>query len=266
MASHPLAEAFWRLNRSVWGYRLGRLLFFQPAVDRAGRPVRLRPILGRLNQLLMERGASPPWIMTPEECESYWRSRDNLSTGNPPRLFAQKDTGVILFLHRFWTPEVSLDDQLLELGPNCGANLEGLRRLGYRRLGGVDINPNALEEMKRSFPELAKTASILLQPIDQYLRSAPSRCVDIVFTMAVAHHVHPTLNDVFRHMARIARRYVCVIETEVANCTYQFARDFRRVFRQLGCREIRSAVPNDSRLTSDYGGYVARLFAVPASP
>lgn len=253
---------FWKVQRRAWGYRVGGALLFQPAVDEAGRAARLRPVVGPLNQYLMERGWAPPWIMTREECEAYWRSRDNDSDGNRPSMFAAKDLGIIRFLHRFWSPEVAPTDHILELGSNCGANLNGLRQLGYTRLSGVEINGNAIEEMKRSFPELAVMATITTMPIDDYLRRAPSGSVDVVYTNAVAEHIHPTLNDVFRHMARVARRYVCLVESEVANCTYQFARNYRRMFERLGCAEVRSADPAASG-APDYGGYVARLFAVP---
>jgi len=261
-----LWEYFWTVHRRLWGYRVGNALFFQPAVDKDGRAVKLQPLFGRLNQLIMERGWSPPWIMTKDECEAYWRSRDNLSDGNRPSMFATKDLGIIRFMHGFWSPEVGRGDHILELGSNCGANLNGLRQLGYTCLSGVEINGNALDEMKRSFPELAPSSTITMMPIDEYLRAAPSGSVDVIYTMAVSHHLHPALNDVFRHMARVARRYVCLVETEVANCTYQFARDFRRIFERVGCTQVRSAIPSDIDPSLDYGGYVARLFAVPHSP
>jgi SAM-dependent methyltransferase len=256
-------QSFWRLQRRLWGYRLGTALFFQPAIDENGRAVPLRPMLGPFNQFLAERGWCPPWIMTQEECEAYWRSRDNASDGNQPAMFAAKDLTILRFLDTFWSPEVTREHEILELGCNCGANLNGLRQLGYRRLGGVEINPNALAEMKRSFPELAQTATISMMPIDGYLRTAASDSVDVIYTMAVAHHIHPALNDVFGQMTRVARRYVCVIETEIANCTYQFARNFQRVFERLGCTQARAAVPLEHGVSRDYGGYIARLFAVP---
>jgi hypothetical protein len=253
----------WKLSRRLWGYRLAGRLFFQQAVDGRGNALPLHPVWGRLNQWMTERGWCPPWIMTREEIEAYWRTRDNSADGNRPRVFAGKSVEIVEFMHRFWSPEVSSRDDILELGANCGANLNGLWQLGYRRLGGVEINPHALDEMKHTFPYIAEQCAITMMPIDAYLAAAPARSVDVIYTMAVAHHLHPALNRVFRDMTRVARRHICVIETEAANCTYQFARNFKRVFERLGCREVRSADPAATVHSIDYGGYTARLFAVP---
>jgi len=253
----------WRANRRVWGYRVANRFIFQPADDGHGHGAPLRPLVGPLNRWITERGWCPPWIMTREECEAFWRSRDNTDEGNPPRLFAAKSQAIIAFMHELWRPDVTTDDLILELGPNCGANLNGLWQLGYRRLAGVEINANALAEMKHAFPHIAHSATIANVSIDAYLRAAPSRSVDVVYTMAVLHHLHPTLTDVFHHMARVARRHICVIEAETASCTYQFARDYRRLFERLGCRQLREAVPEVPIAGTVVGGYTARLFAVP---
>ena len=44
---------------------------------------------------------------------------------------------------------ISRDESILDLGCNTGRNLKGLNKIGYERLTGLDINPNAIKQAKR---------------------------------------------------------------------------------------------------------------------
>ena len=130
---------------------------------------------------------------------------------------------------------------------------------------GVDINPHALETLRREHPALAVDAKLQLGTFEQVLPTIESSSVDCVFTMAVGIHIHPASHMVFREMARIARQNICTIESEVANARYTFARNYRRVFERLGCTQIREeSIDKHSHPEVDrvYDGYVARLFRV----
>lgn len=100
----------------------------------------------------------------------------------------------------------------MELGCNCGVNLNGLHNVGYRRLAGIEMNANALAEMGRSFPDLERIAEISLGTLEDLLPKIPSKSVDVVFSMGVLMHVHPKSHLIFSEMVRIARRYVAIIE------------------------------------------------------
>ncbi len=54
---------------------------------------------------------------------------------------------MIQVLHDVWRPEVGLDDRILEMGCNCGINLYYMDQVGYTRLMGLEINPNAIKKM-----------------------------------------------------------------------------------------------------------------------
>jgi len=245
---------------------LGKL-FYRQRVDTDGKILRPKRFLTSLNQWLIEEGFTPPWIWSTEECHSFWASLQNNeeSAGNKPVDYADKAMGIITFLDRFWKPDVVTDFSILELGCNCGVNLHGLRNLGYRYVSGIEMNAHALAEMRRSFPDLEKVAEISLGTLENLLPKMPSKSVDVVFTMGVLMHVHPRSHQVFSEMVRIARRYVAIIEAEVANCGYVFSRNYRRVFERLGCAQVKStlmtrqAFPYVSR---NYDGLAARLFSV----
>ncbi len=229
------------------------------------QPRGLHAVGVRVNQALVEAGRTPPWVLTPDECRAFWASREVGGPDNNPYDYAHKDPAIVDFLAGFWSPDVKKDDRILELGCNAGGNLSRLRALGYTNLAGVDINPLALDTLRREHPDLAAAADLTLGPFEQELPQMAAGSADCVFTMAVGIHIHPASHLVFREMARIAKSHVCVLESEVANGRYTFARNYKRVFERLGCRQVREeridrrSHPEVSR---DYDGYVARLFRV----
>jgi SAM-dependent methyltransferase len=212
----------------------------------------------RLNQALFERGLRPPWVWNDDRCREYWATRTD-QDANRPSLYATKSQAIVEFLHEFWQPYVRSDMRVLEVGCNAGANLHGLRARGYGDLAGIEINPEAIAELRRSFPDLADVTVTHGTLEDVLPRTEP---VDVVFSMAVLLHVHPSSSQVFAEMARIGR-YICVIEAESMTLGYIFARHYRRVFERLGCPQIRSARLAEDAMPAvgpNYYGYTARLF------
>ena len=236
-------------------------------IDEHGEPVvptGLKWASSRLGQALVERGMTPPWAMSREQCQRFWASR--VDGSNAPLTYAKKPTGVVDFLNTFWSPEVGPDNSVLEIGCNAGTNLNRLMQLDFRRLSGLEINEHAVAELERTYPQLATVSTIHTETIEGGLASMEPDSVDVIFSMAVLIHLHPTSIDVFDHLVRVSRRYLCVVELETASNSYVFPRDYGRVFSQRGCTELRSArvtrrgYPEVSR---EYDGYVARLFRVP---
>ncbi len=262
-----LSLFLWRAQRRLFGCHLGKL-FYQGRIDKEGNIIPPKKFFRYFNQRLIERSYTPPWAMTKEECQWFWKSITNEEKfgGNKPAEYAVKSMGIIEFLHNFWTPEVAFENSILELGCNCGANLNGLYNLGYHNLYGIEINEDAVNEMRHTFPVISKIARIKVGSLEDLLPRTPSDSVDVVFTIACLMHIHPTSNFIFSEMVRIAKRYIVVIEEEAANCTYVFVRNYRRVFQLFNCSQLKSvmitryAFPNVSR---SYDGYTARLFAVP---
>lgn len=250
----------WKMGRSLFRLCVSKL-FYQPRIDRKGNPVLLRPFFGELNRKLMEKGITTPWILTREECwELYTKTPYARSTTHQ---MTQKPADIVQFLHEFWSPQVKPDNSILELGSGPGANLYYLYKLGYNNLMGIEINRDAIDEMRKAFPDLTTRCEILTGSLEDMLPKLDTGSVDTIFTMAVAYCIHPASTFLFSEMARVARKYICTVELEVGNCSYIFPRNFRRVFQRLGCPQLKSvlitreAFPNVSR---DYDGYVARLF------
>jgi SAM-dependent methyltransferase len=222
----------------------------------------------RVNQALIEAGRTPWWIMSADECREFWAGRTVGGDSNDPLAYAHKETAIVDFLDDFWSPDVTSSDRILELGCNAGGNLSRLHELGYTNLAGVDINATSLELIAREHPDLADSAKLMPGSFEDVLPSLPDDSFDTVFTMAVAIHIHPESSSIFSEMTRVARRHICVLETEVANARYTFARNYRRVFERLGCKQGREEhIDRHSHpeVSAEFGGYVARLFSVEES-
>jgi SAM-dependent methyltransferase len=235
--------------------------------DDLSRPAGAGRLMVRANQALFEHGVTPPWVWDADRCRRFWAGQDEEAGNvNAPSTYAGKSQAIVEMLHDFWRPEVEPGLSVLEVGCNAGANLAGLARHGYEQLSGVEINPHAIEQMRQSFPDLR--ATVHEGALEELLPTLETGSVDVVFSMAVLIHVHPSSKAIFEHMARIAARYVCVIEAENTTIPYIFARNYRRVFERAGCAQLRSALLTERAypaVGADYWGYTARLFAAPRS-
>lgn len=120
--------------------------------------------------------------------------------------------------------------------------------------------------MRWAFPELAAQAVVHHGSAEHVLPGLPSSSRDVVVTMGVLLHVHPSSTGVMAEMVRVADKYVCAVEAEEITCNYVFARNYRRVFERLGCTKVRSAPILKDSFPAAAAGYVgcrARLFQVP---
>jgi SAM-dependent methyltransferase len=221
-----------------------------------------------LNRAFIERGRRAPWMWSAERCQQFWATLEPGVGSNAPNSYAAKPTEIVDFMHHLWGSDVDRADKVLEIGCNAGANLDRLRQLGYSSLSGVEINPHAIAELSQAFPELRGSMTVHTGRIEDVLPSIGTGGVDVVFAMAVLHHIHPSSNRVFAEMVRVAAHHVCVIEPEQVSSQYIFCRDYSRVFEALGCQQLRVVEINRSSLpevAEAYHGYTARLFRVPGA-
>lgn len=250
------ANSFLRLWRAAWG-----LPFYQPRLDSKGAPVRARRLFTGLNQRLIESGFSVPWVWSSRQCQDYWASQDN-ETINSPAHYAAKDQLTGNFIARLLEPHVHHEASILELGSNCGLNLDCLRRAGFRNLAGIDICTDARTVMKQIFPDL--NADLRIGSLEEVLPRLPSASHRVVLSVATFMAIHPSSNLVFREAVRVSGGFICTIEPEVANNCYVFIRNYRRQFERLGCRQLAEVFLDENTtppVSSDHYGFTARLFS-----
>ena len=120
---------------------------------------------------------------------------------------------------------------VLEIGCNVGRNLAGLAVAGYGPLSGVEINPRAVSILRRTQPEVW----VVEAPAESVMHIFGDDVFDLVFTMAVLEHLHPSSEFVFAEMARIAPM-VITIEDEVGVTPHHCPRNYAVEFDAVGMR------------------------------
>jgi SAM-dependent methyltransferase len=252
--------------RAVLGPAVERVVYQDRLSTPDGETFRPNPLTRaslRATRALVERGIAPPWVWSEQQCREFWGSADHSQDGNAPADYAGKSAAIVDALVDFWEPDVAPSASVLEVGCNAGANLEALRGKGYQDLAGVEISEAALGQLHRSFPELSATARLHHGEAAAALAALPESSVDVVFSMAVLLHIHPSAHRVFEEMARVARRHVCIVEAEHVLCAYIFPRNYRRVFERLGCVQVREQTltrRSHPAVDAPYFGYTERLF------
>jgi SAM-dependent methyltransferase len=186
----------------------------------------------------------------------YWRSPDEL---NNPRCYLsgeERSRFLVQILKRY----VPIGGSLLELGCNVGRNLNEAYAAGYRNLEAIEINQEAIEIFKQSYPDTARVANIHLGRIEDHIGAIEEK--DCIFTMAVLVHIHPSSDWIFAEIARRAKTLV-VVEEEQGATWRHFARNYKKLFENLGMRQVEVIQCNQvPELVHEEGisDYVARVF------
>ncbi len=143
-------------------------------------------------------------------------------------------------------------DTLLELGCNVGRNLSFLQEAGFKNVSGVEINSDALELLRRSYPKLAESASLHNSSIENFFSSEP-RSYDAIFTCEVMEHIPRESQWVFEKIAAACRKILVTYEIEDANVDFHriVGRPYKDIFTKLGMNCVSEDV---------HGNYVLRVF------
>ena len=244
-------------------------VFFRNRLDSHGKayiPKGVDKIICNVNQYIIESSLTPPWVWDAKACHRFWGlDVNNKADPNAPTGYYNKPKALIKFLEQFWSPYIKKDFSILELGCNCGTNLNLLHTERYTDLSGIDINADAVNLMNSVYPELYENATICVGKFEDLLSEIESKSFDVIFTMAVLMHIHPTSTQVFSNMARIARKYIVVVEQEYGNCEYVFSRNYKRVFSRVGCKQVKKimlGVDDTPDYAYEYHGMKARIFEV----
>lgn len=220
------AQPMRRMPERLADNRLTRAL--AKMLVRGRHPFRV-PGVRALARALVMRGLPHPFYC--EDTAVYWASRTTRTAHSPEQyLAADEVTEAVLGEACAALPATAT---FLEIGCNAGRNLEYLRRRGFVRLTGVDINRGALEEtLPRHLPELARCATLHAGDAAAWLRTLPDASADVVFSISVLLHIMPAQRSLFADMVR-----VCCGRLVIANdaCGYPYPYDYARLFTRLGC-------------------------------
>jgi len=214
-----------------------------------GKSPQLKAFRKRARKIAARLANAPPVSLA--QCHAFWRSPDERNAPEKYLGWPERSAYLLEVIKKFARKTSSI----LEIGCNCGRNLEALRAAGYANLAGIEINPRAVEVLERHFPELHKTANIVNAPAEDALEAFPVP-FDLAFSMAVLMHIHPDAG-IFAKIANAAR-HVLVIESEQRSDIYHFSYNYTEIFAALGMEQVfEERCPKDAGLGSFY---VAKAF------
>lgn len=150
--------------------------------------------------------------MDSNEVRRQWADR---SGAYSPAYYAyygpdESSEAVRAVLERF----VGRDAAVLELGCSSGRHLSHLADHGFENLAGIEVNPDAMEVMEDTYPELAARGTFYLDAIEDVVGDFEDDQFDAVFSVETLQHLHPDVEWVFAELARITDDVLVTVENE----------------------------------------------------
>jgi len=229
--------------------------FAKPLLRRVYLPIYRRIWTSRFVRSMLKRLSGT--IVHPDvnSIHEYWINPDS---GNLPETYIQGEERSQFLLEIIRRHE-DINAKTLEIGCNIGRNLNYLFKAGFHNLEGIEISNNAVEALKRTYPEMARNVRIYNTTVEEIITKFKDRQYDVVYTMAVLLHIHNDSEWIFPEIARITNSLLVTIEAEWREGWKRFPRNYKNVFEPLGMKQVEELNCGDVRdgFTVDY---VARVF------
>jgi SAM-dependent methyltransferase len=131
------------------------------------------------------------------------------------------------------------DSHILEIGCNTGSNLDYLRRQGFQRFTGLDINAGAIENFGAIYPETFAATRTLVGDALPIMRALETASFDAVFSRGCLINIPYEDEAIFGEIARVTRNIVIIMEADsVQPGSILFPRDYENIFAGLGFQLI----------------------------
>ena len=111
--------------------------------------------------------------------------------------------------------------------------------------------------MQNSFPQMFENSTILNNSVEEVLKESYEK-YDLIYTMAVLEHIHVDSEWIFNEMVKLTNKFIITIEDEKSISWKHFPRRYKRIFENLGMKEIEFL--NCSRIKGFHKGFYYRLF------
>lgn len=151
---------------------------------------------------------------------NYWESDVNHMKANNPIAYSRVELNkrsqylnqMIERINKTQKSEViDRASKILELGCNCGRNLNYLCSQNYTNLYGIEINKNAIETGKSIYPQLFKTLNYQVGRCQDVLPEFNNHIFDLIYTMAVLMHIDDSeRNQIYDFISTNAKYLICI--------------------------------------------------------
>lgn len=204
-------------------------------------------------------------IVVTNDTREPWRRRDGEFS---PTYYAHKGADATSeTLRDLLAARIGRDGAILEVGCNVGRHLAHLHADGFTDLSGIDINDEAVAELRETYPGLADDGKFIVADLVDALADLPAGAFDVIYSVETLQHVAPADEAVFDDIARVAGSLVVTVENEapvdgrdddvtrVNDDILLYHRDWADVFESRGLEQV--AVADEGRDT-------LRAFRVPS--
>ena len=165
----------------------------------------------------------------------YWKER-NFESIHSPTMYLKEDGSTFQVLDSIINV-LDESNSFLEIGCNAGRNLNFLYKLGFRELGGIEINSLSVHhQLKDSFSDLYDIGRFYIGNASEEIKNITNECYDVVFSISTLIHINPAEISLFQDMVRVSKKYIAISTSENAIKAYPY--DFKNVFETLGCKLI----------------------------
>ncbi|WP_052589985.1 class I SAM-dependent methyltransferase [Luteipulveratus mongoliensis] len=123
-------------------------------------------------------------------------------------------------------------EPVLEIGSGLGATLAALVDAGFSNVTGVEINPLAVQMMRKKYPQL-RDVDVLVGPAETVLAGMADDSYPLVVAVRTLQHTHPDSAHLFGTIARLARTVVTIDEPAVLG-RHRYPWDFAQEFARFG--------------------------------
>jgi SAM-dependent methyltransferase len=129
-------------------------------------------------------------------------------------------------------------DSILEIGCGIGRNLNALFNNGFTKLEGVDINTKALQLGREIYPKTVGAIPLYNYSIEDYLIFSAGKKFDVIFSMGVMMHLHPSSQWVFKCVADNAKKYIITAEDERYASYRAIPRNYKDIFEEYDFKQV----------------------------
>jgi len=189
------------------------------------------------------------WAVPAEALHFYWKKTDVGNLDKDYLIGQDRSLKLVSLFDKY----CSKDNKIIELGCNVGRNLHYLYKAGYKNLAGIDINQKALETGRKHYPNTIGRIELHCSALEDIILQLKEKSCDVVFTMAVLMHIHPTSIWMVRLFPQIANKFVITAELEDEFSTRVFPRNYKTVFENLGMKQLEEETAEFENVVDDLG-------------
>lgn len=192
----------------------------------------------KIASLVKRRLKKKMGILKVEDVHNYWKNPEDFGNTTEEYLSQNESAKLMCSLIKKLLG-VKKDKSIIELGCNCGRNLNNLAIEGYTNLSGIDISQKAINLMKAKYPEIYYNSNIKIDSLEASLPKIKDNSFDVVFSLAVLMHIPYQSNSIFKEIVRISKQYVITLENEIMPHVWShYPRDYKKIFEDLGMEEV----------------------------